>query len=355
MKKKAFAIEIKSISETGEFEGFAAIYDNEDRKGDVIEKGAFTRTLQAHGADVPILWQHNPDQPIGLGTLMDSNEGLLIKGQLNMDVAQAREAYSLMKQRAVKGLSIGYDALQWAWVGDTRRLKEIRVWETSVVTFPANERAEVIQVKSAFHADLPIQDIQQWNSEDAAKRVQEWAGDDTEKKSQAYLADVDGQLKYLIGDVVDGNLVIVRTALEAVSKEVKNTDVPEEAKNVLARYLEKAGVKTDKKSINFERTLRKLISSAYLTVSEVKTGGEFGGDNIQLLDTAIEALRALKTAATEAAPAVIENGEVKPNGTKSSVTQEGQSMGGNDSDSDKLHSLLENMRQFTKSLKQGEA
>lgn len=343
MNKKAFLLEIKSLSEAGEFEGYAAVYNNEDRRGDVIQRGAFTRTLQTNGADVPILWQHNMDQPIGVGTLSDSSDGLLIKGQLNLDVTQAREAYSLLKQGAVKGLSIGYDALQWEWVGDVRHLKEIRVWEVSAVTFPANPLAQVISVKALdFHDDVPVVDAE-WDPTAAVSRVNLWAGDDAEKKASAYLVDDGGgTYRHLIADVVDGNLVIVKKALEAVAKEVMTAEYPENVKTLLVRYMDKAGIKADKKSVNYERSLRKLIANTYVNISAIKTGTVFEGEQIKLVDTAIEALQGLKAAAT-----------TKPEDTKSGETQpDGQAAGGlTDGDSEKLHSLIESMRQGIKSLK----
>lgn len=146
--------EIKSISDDGEFEGHASVFGNVDSYGDVVEAGAFKKTIKDRiskfgKADFPILWNHNPNEPLGVTTSMKEDaEGLAVTGQLNLDVQRAREIRSLMKQGAIKGLSIGYSTIKEKIVDDIRKLKELKLWEWSPVTFPANEAAAVSAVKA---------------------------------------------------------------------------------------------------------------------------------------------------------------------------------------------------------------
>lgn len=145
---RAFAFAIKSINETdGTFTGLASVYGVKDLQGDVVMPGAFTKSIKARGTEVPILWQHDQEQPIGVGTITDSKDGLEIKGRLVLDVAKAAEAYALLKAAVIRGLSIGYDVVERKFKDGARQLQELTLYEVSVVTFPANEDALVDGVK----------------------------------------------------------------------------------------------------------------------------------------------------------------------------------------------------------------
>lgn len=148
-ERKELRFEIKAVGEDGTFEGLLATYGNVDLGGDVIEPGAFTKTLNDSGHQRPMLWQHKEDEPIGLLDLTDGPMGLSVKGTLNLDVARAREAYSNLKKRIVKGMSIGFTSIKDSIEGGVRHLKEIRLYEGSVVTFPMNLLAVISSVKAA--------------------------------------------------------------------------------------------------------------------------------------------------------------------------------------------------------------
>lgn len=147
-KKQQFRMAVKSVNEDGTFEGLLSPYGNVDEGGDLVEPGAFTKTLQENGNSVPMLWQHKQDCPIGELALEDRTDGLWCKGKLLLEIPEAKKAYLLMKARIVKGLSIGYDAIKAPIVDGVRRLKEIRLWEGSVVTFPMNTLAQISDVKA---------------------------------------------------------------------------------------------------------------------------------------------------------------------------------------------------------------
>ncbi len=147
MNTKAFRLELKDIGPDGVFSGVASVYGNVDLGGDAVQRGAFTKTLAERGTQVPILWQHDQTTPIGLGTLTDSADGLLITGKLSLGTTKGREAYELLKDGVVKGLSIGYEVVKQGFVGGVRHLKELKIYEVSTVTFPMNESATVTDVK----------------------------------------------------------------------------------------------------------------------------------------------------------------------------------------------------------------
>ena len=148
--ERDFNFEVKSLSEAGSFEGLASTYGNVDDGGDRIAPGAFTRTLAERGSEIPVLWSHDQASPIGLGVLTDSADGLRIKGKLDLDVVAGKEAYSRLRKRIVKGLSIGYRAVDHVMDRGIRVLKSIDLFEVSLVAVPMNPRAQVASVKSAI-------------------------------------------------------------------------------------------------------------------------------------------------------------------------------------------------------------
>lgn len=146
METKGFAFDLKEVDETGSFDGYAAVFGNVDLGGDVLEAGSLTKTISERPS-VPILWQHDPYQPIGVGSLAADAKGLAVKGKLSMQVQRAREAHALMQDGALQGLSIGYRAVKKTYANGVRLLKEVAVFEFSPVTFPMNELATVGSVK----------------------------------------------------------------------------------------------------------------------------------------------------------------------------------------------------------------
>lgn len=149
IEHKTCKLNIKELTEEGTFSGVASVYGAVDLGNDVVEKGAFTKTIRERKGKVKILWQHEIKSPIGSGTLRDTPEGLVVDGELAMDVQQAREAHSLMKKGILDGLSIGFETVKDAITEGVRHLKELKLWEVSVVTFPMQLDARVTDVKAA--------------------------------------------------------------------------------------------------------------------------------------------------------------------------------------------------------------
>lgn len=151
----SFPIEIKEVKEDGSFSGVASVYGIEDLGGDVIDKGAFKKTI-SENPTIPILWQHNREEVIGEGTIKEWQGKILIEGRLDLEDTTAQKAYGKIKKRLVKGLSIGYQAIKSTWeeVEDrmVRHISELKLWEVSIVTFPMLQEAQVLRVKSADDA-----------------------------------------------------------------------------------------------------------------------------------------------------------------------------------------------------------
>lgn len=156
---KTFEFEIKEAdeeSEFGKFEGYASTFGNMDQGFDVVEKGAFEVTLKHNKGKFPILADHDWSSHIGYNeSAKEDKTGLLVRGSVNLKVQKGVEKFALAKQalslNTRMGLSIGYTTIQASPDADNprvRKLKELKLWEYSFVTFPMNIEAMVTTAKS---------------------------------------------------------------------------------------------------------------------------------------------------------------------------------------------------------------
>lgn len=165
MEHRQFPLEIKAVEKTGEFSGYLSVFDVVDSYRDVVMPGAFAETLaewHTKGRYPPLLWQHNSREPIGPFLVMrEDQKGLYVEGKLLLDLQRAREAHVLMEHKVVSGMSIGFETIgeEVDKQNRLRKLTKIKLWEGSIVTFPANEAAQIDAVKSALDQgvlpDLP--------------------------------------------------------------------------------------------------------------------------------------------------------------------------------------------------------
>ncbi len=129
-------------------EGYASFFGNADQGGDIVQPGAYCRSLErlkSDGRQVKMLWQHDPAEPIGVwDEVREDARGLYVKGRLLETVDRAREAAALIAARAIDGLSIGYRTIR-ATKNDKghRLLQELELWEVSLVTFPMLPSARI--------------------------------------------------------------------------------------------------------------------------------------------------------------------------------------------------------------------
>lgn len=149
MKYLNLPFELKALNDDGTFSGYAAIFGNVDRDGEVIERGAFKEFIKNDDGKVVVLWQHNAKEPIGIADVSEDQKGLRFEGSLVLEDATARKARAHMLAKSVRGMSIGFDTLKDEIRDGIRYLKELRLWEISLVTFGANPVAGVEMVKNA--------------------------------------------------------------------------------------------------------------------------------------------------------------------------------------------------------------
>ena len=141
-----------------EIEGYSSLFGASDRNGDIVQKGAYEKSLAdlaSNGRRVKMLWQHDPTQPIGIWEeVREDARGLYVKGRLLDSVCKAREAASLVEAGAIDGLSIGYLTKRAGTTEQGQRLlSELELWEVSLVTFPMLSSARV-----TAKADMQLSD-----------------------------------------------------------------------------------------------------------------------------------------------------------------------------------------------------
>ena len=175
----AVRMERKAITEVREVAdrmvtGFASVCGNVDEGGDLIEPGAYAKTLQERGERLRWLWQHDKAQPpiarvveIGevgrevlpagvLARFPEATGGLRVQREY-LDTPRGNEVLAGIRAGALSELSIGYDAIK-AEPSDLsvagrrvrRLLKEIRLWEMSDVNWGMN--AATANVKALLAA-----------------------------------------------------------------------------------------------------------------------------------------------------------------------------------------------------------
>jgi hypothetical protein len=148
-KNAAFELK-REPDEDGTFEGYASVFDVVDLGFDVVAPGAFSKSLGS-GRKVKMLWQHNQNDPIGVwDEVREDERGLYVKGRLLKEVNKGREAMALMRAGAIDSMSIGYRTVEAAPEagGRVRRLKEVDLFEISIVTFPMLPDAKITAVKN---------------------------------------------------------------------------------------------------------------------------------------------------------------------------------------------------------------
>jgi len=135
------------VGKTGYFSGYASIFGQPDQGGDIVMPGAFVRSLRTKGTSgIRMLFQHDPKQPVGrLLSVYEDAKGLLVKGQLLLDVPKVHSLGQLISGGALDGLSIGFRTVRASRDRRTgyRRLYQIDLWEISIVTFPMMEQARI--------------------------------------------------------------------------------------------------------------------------------------------------------------------------------------------------------------------
>jgi len=145
----------------GQFVAYCSVFGNKDSYGDIVDPGAFTRTLdewQSKGATIPVIWGHDMEDAFatigGVEAAEQDDTGLKVTCTLDLDNPTGAQVYRLVKGRRVNTMSFAYGVRDAQEADDGYHLKDLDLYEVSVVHVPANPMAEILAVKSATAALL---------------------------------------------------------------------------------------------------------------------------------------------------------------------------------------------------------
>jgi HK97 family phage prohead protease len=155
----------------GQFEAIVSAFGNVDAVGDIVEKGAFTKSLDdwaGSGNPIPVIWSHdhgNPDAHIGVvDDAKETDAGLWIKGTVDLDEPYAAKVFKLMKGRRVTKFSFAYDVLDG--VENDKggmNLKELELWEVGPTLIPANSNTDLLAIKALARAQgMTIEEMKEF-------------------------------------------------------------------------------------------------------------------------------------------------------------------------------------------------
>lgn len=149
-------IEFKNLASSNLISGYASVFNNIDHAGDIILPGAFECVLSKANT-LPLLWQHDQKEPIGVIKLLkEDNYGLYFEAELVLQAGRAKSAKALIDAGAISGISIGYSVVKshYNHKNKARLIAKVNLWEISLVTFPANPKAVLTNNQKSIGAAL---------------------------------------------------------------------------------------------------------------------------------------------------------------------------------------------------------
>lgn len=138
--------------------GYAAMFGNKDRDGDILLKGCFAKSIADRGPEsdakgkILLLWQHDRSQPLGrITALREDEKGLYFEAEID-EIELGDRAIKQLESGTLNQFSIGFsyvrDAMQYDEQSDTYIVSEVKLYEVSVVSIAANPETEYLGLKS---------------------------------------------------------------------------------------------------------------------------------------------------------------------------------------------------------------
>lgn len=162
LERKSIPVELKDLDlKEGVIQAYAAAFGNWDDDNDLIEEGAFKKTIKERGPGakqprVKYLFNHDPDAILGVPqTLKEDSKGLYFEARI-VPTTLGLDTLKLYEAGVITEHSIGYDAITvkydedhpGPW-GPGRVIKELRLWDISAVTWGMNSQTPTVGVKDA--------------------------------------------------------------------------------------------------------------------------------------------------------------------------------------------------------------
>ena len=139
------------------FSGYASVFDGLDSYGDTIKAGAYSNTIEGRDRPVQLRWNHYGPVIGKFTEIYEDEKGLFVSGELTKGHSVAEDTAALLRHGAISGMSIGYAVRDSEQDGVVRVLKDIELFEISIVETPADNNAHITTVKSA----TKLKDVEQ--------------------------------------------------------------------------------------------------------------------------------------------------------------------------------------------------
>ncbi len=268
-------LEEKAVQEGGDswtITGYGSVFNNTDLGNDVVVPGAFRKSLETYG--LPLLLFNHKMEDAPIGTIIDAKEdkkGLWFKAELPKDDDFVRgRIVPQLKKRGLRGTSIGYKATEKETrkADGARLLKQVRLFEISIVNMPMNPLAGVENIKGM----VPFQDLfiakdqRSWDATAAMKRLKDKIGDDADMRRAFLFADEEKSsdewdTRLLIADVDEkgrlyANPIALYKAVASLMGARGGVELSEGAeesvKSHLDRYYSRMNLESPFKSLSVE-------------------------------------------------------------------------------------------------------
>ena len=156
VRTNSVEFEVRAEGDGMTFTGYASVFNSpsQDLGGfiEYVAPGAFKRSLQSRN-EVKLLWNHDSGEPLaslrgGTMQLVEDDRGLKVTAQLP-NTTRGRDIAELLRTKVIDSMSFGFNVIKdtWSRDGQTRTLDSVRLFEVSIVSFPAYE-ATTAQVRS---------------------------------------------------------------------------------------------------------------------------------------------------------------------------------------------------------------
>lgn len=194
---------------------YVAMFGNKDRAGDVLIKGCFAKSLSERGPgsanpEIAYLWQHQMDTPLGRPLILEERDLGLFASNYHDEIIKADEALIQQKSGTLKFFSIGFnyvwDKLEYDQENDQFIVKELELFEESVVTIAANNQTGVVAVKSAAIIE---------------------AKEELMRTTEAYIKKLNPKKQFELRQLIARHLSLANTQpLEFLREALKEVDKP---------------------------------------------------------------------------------------------------------------------------------
>tara|TARA_Y100000592_G_scaffold18040_2_gene27370 strand:+ start:19237 stop:19932 length:696 start_codon:yes stop_codon:yes gene_type:complete len=137
----------------GIVKGYASTFGNIDSDNDIINKGAYKKTIAENGQRIKYIYQHNMEKPLGvIKMLEEDNKGLMFEAQI-AKTTLGKDVIELMKAGVLTENSVGIMPIQKEMVDGVRHINEVKLFEISAVTMAANPEAMILDVKGNINQE----------------------------------------------------------------------------------------------------------------------------------------------------------------------------------------------------------